>query len=131
MDFQLTTGKLDREPTEIDHCPRRWQEIHADNAADLKAVIHLSNLELETVDTVVTHSEAVDVSCEHVLVPTHAAQSAKRICRTDVNACVCGEIRINNRTRRSSIDQHISDLDRFSGVREGCCHEGQIMPKGQ
>ena len=95
-------------------CSGRTQEVHAEDPAELEPVVHLANLELEVVETVIPDRETTDASREHVFVPADATEAPKRVRRTDVDAGIGGEVRVDDRARGAGIDQHVRDLDRYA-----------------
>jgi hypothetical protein len=97
----------------------------------LESVVHLADLELEVVETMIADRETIDASSEHVLVAADAAQAPKRVRWKNVNAGISREVRVDDRARSAGIDQHVRDVDRDARVRERRRYEREVMPKRQ
>lgn len=72
---RLASGAL----AQIDHSARCPEEVHSENAADLEAIVHLANLDIEAVQTSRADGETLDPTDKDVLVTADAAQPAKPI----------------------------------------------------
>ena len=51
----LRLRELDREAAEVDDRTCRTQEVHAKNPANLEAIVHLTDLDIEVVKAVITN----------------------------------------------------------------------------
>lgn len=82
----------DREAAEIDDGASCTKEVHADDAAERKAVVHFANLERKSIHAVIAQCESVDLANEHMLVAANAAKPSQLVTRLEVDPGIAREV---------------------------------------
>lgn len=66
----------------------RSQEVHSDDSPEFEAIVHLADLDLESVQTVIADREPIDLPQEDVLVTSDASEPAKPVVRREIDPCI-------------------------------------------
>jgi hypothetical protein len=63
------------------------QAVHAENATELKAIIHRADLELEVVESMIANREPIDSMNKYIFAATFAAKAPYPVCAAREDAC--------------------------------------------
>ena len=66
--------ELDRQRAKVQNCTRYAQEVHSEDAAELKSVVQLTHLDLEAFQAAAIYREPIDLAHEDMLVAAHASK---------------------------------------------------------
>jgi hypothetical protein len=80
------SAERDREITEIDDRARCPQEVHPDDPAELEAVVHPTDLDVEAIEAVIADFESIDAPQEHVFVAAKLRGASQLIGRLEAPA---------------------------------------------
>lgn len=98
-------GEAQFKVTQVEHSASGNQEVHAQDAADVEAVVHRADLDLEEVVAVPPDIESVQTAGEDDLMPTHSSQATQLVARFGDDADGLSNVGGDEGARGAGIDK--------------------------